>query len=1303
MKQKKTKILISTKNKDKILEHISRCSISEESKAAIMNCEFQRIEYCPEYREMSINLRSAEITSSSDFLPVKSYFKKMLPGLDSVIFDISFDRPVTADIVVSKLWEDVTAHIIKLSPSCQVWLPISTPSLLNDSSIRLEIGDETGFYTLKDRAVDKNIEKYLLDKYNLTCRVFIDKSSYKADKIGGFEYKDPVEPSSGNGSSGRQETGSINAGGGSAPRAFAPAANGGAQPQSGGASQQPVKPNIPAAENNVPKPAPAQPVPSAPADDSVIHGKKIKENAVPSKISTLFEAEKNVTIEGIVVSAEDRITKSGKVMTSFSVCDLTDTIVCKLFSEAGKSPKLKAGMVVRAFGSIKFDEYAKDMIMMVNDINKGKLKKREDKSERKRVELHAHSKMSALDGMTEISDFVKLAAYWKHKAVALTDHGVVQGFPDFYDAAKSNNIKPIFGMEGYLIDDSYAGLVKGDKLKVKPPAPYHIIILAVNYTGLKNLYKLVSASHIDYFYKKPRIPRTKLLELREGLILGTACEAGELIRGIVEGKTEEEIDAIVRYYDYLEIQPVKNNNFMIEKFSDKFSSVDDLKALNKKIYELGKKHGKPVCATSDMHYLNPEDAIYRKILFAGQKYEDVENSCELYFPTTDEMLEEFSYLGEDAAREVVIDNPEKISESIESLAPIPRENAFPVMEGAEEKIREMSYANAEAIYASPLPETVQKRLDYELNCIIKNGFATLYLIAHELVKKSLDDGYLVGSRGSVGSSLVATFTNITEVNPLPPHYICIKPECRYSEFFEDSTLNSGYDLPDKNCPKCGAKLKKDGHKIPFEVFLGFEGDKTPDIDLNFSGEYQPAIHKYVEVIFGENNVFRAGTISTIADKTAFGFVKTYLEERKLTKRMAEMNRLSIGCSGVKRTTGQHPGGIMIIPKGRDVHEFTPINYPANDRSGGTITTHFDYNAIDKKLLKLDLLGHDDPTFIKMLQDLTGVNVYEIPFDDKKTLSLFSGLDALGISPEDINGIKLGTLGIPEFGTSFVRGMLEETLPTTFGELVRISGLSHGTDVWLNNAQSYIKSGDAKLSEVISVRDDIINYLIEHKMPNKASFDIMENVRKGKGLKGDMAETMKQHNIPQWYIDSCNKIKYMFPKAHAAAYVMMAFRIAYFKVNYPQAFYSTYFSTKGLSSFDAAIVLKGREYILSTMSGVLAKGKEATAKDFDLYTVLEIVLEALARGIKFHPVDIYQSHYEKFTPKDKDGLICPFSSVQGLGNVAARRIFEEAQKGPFISVEDFKDRAGVSKSVIEALDAIGSLKSLPKTDQLCFFE
>lgn len=1284
MNHKKTKISISPKSKDKILEHINRCSISEESKKAIMNCDFQKIEYFPEYREISIRLRSAEITSSKDFQPVISYFKKMLPGIDGVNFDISFEKPVTAELVISRLWEDVVAYIIKLSPSCQVWLPGCAASLLNESTIRIETSDETGFYTLKDRCVDKNIEKYLLDKYGLACRVFIDKSNYKNEKIDGFEYKDPVEPANTNGASngngGASPAGSINYGSPSPAKAPAPI--------------QPPKPS----------PAPVKSeAPQAPADDGVIFGKKIRDNIKPSKITTLLEEAKNVLIEGIVVSADSRTLKSGKILTAFSVSDLNDTIVCKIFSESGKNPKLEPGKVVRVCGNVKFDTFEKDMIMMVNEVNKGELKKRQDKAERKRVELHAHSKMSALDGMTDITEFVKLASYWGHKSVALTDHGVVQGFPEFYEAAKKNNIKPIFGMEGYLIDDSYAGVTKGDKLKIKPPSPYHIIILAMNYDGLKNLYRLVSASHIDYYYKKPRLPRSKLLEHREGILLGTACEAGELIRGILAGKTDGEIDEIINFYDYLEVQPIKNNNFMIEKFNDRIGSTDDLIALNKKIYELGRKHNKPVCATSDMHYLNPEDAIYRKILFAGQKYQDVENACELYFPTTDEMLAEFSHLGEDAAREVVIENPHKISEMIESLVPTPRENAFPEMEGADEKIRTMSYANAEGIYGSPLPPAVQKRLDYELNCIIKNGFSTLYLIAHELVKKSLEDGYIVGSRGSVGSSLAATFTNITEVNPLPPHYICRKKECRYSEFFEDSALNSGYDLPDKICPKCGAPLKKDGHKIPFEVFLGFEGDKTPDIDLNFSGEYQPTIHKYTEVIFGEKQVFRAGTISTIADKTAFGFVKTYLDERQMTRRPAEMNRLSIGCSGVKRTTGQHPGGVMIIPKGRDVHEFTPINYPANDRSGGTITTHFDYNAIDKKLLKLDLLGHDDPTFIKMLQDFTGVDVYEIPFDDRKTLSLFSGLSALGITSDDINGVRTGTLGIPEFGTSFVRGMLEETLPKSFGELVRISGFSHGTDVWLNNAQSYIKSGEAQLTETISVRDDIINYLIEHKMPNKTSFDIMENVRKGKGLKPDMVEAMRQHSIPQWYIDSCNKIKYMFPKAHAAAYVMMAFRIAYFKVNYPLAFYATYFSTKGLSSFDASIVLKGREYILNAMNNVALKGKEATAKEGDLCVVLEIVLEALARGVKFYPVSLYESHSEKFVIKNNDGLICPFSSVQGLGEKAARMIYEEAQKEPFISVEDFKDRTGVSKSVIEVLDGIGSLKSLPKTDQLCFFE
>ena len=1278
--QKRTRVLISPKNRDRIVAHINNCAISEESRAAILGCNFERIEYCPEFRELNINLKSPEITRSKDFLPLKNYFKKMIPGLEHVNFDIVFEKPITLDIVINKLWEDVSAHVIRLNPSCQVWLPLAVQSLLNESSIRIEIADETGFYTLKDRGVDKTVEKYIFEKYNITCRVFIDRSAYRGDKMDGFAYKDPEDKSE------------------------RPANNHNAAQVSNSAG---VK--IAPMHENAPAPlklsAPETKAPAAaPADDGIYYGKKIRENMNPTKISTILEEEKNVMVEGIIISSDSRLLpKSGKMLVAFSVSDLNDTIVCKIFCEPAKAPKLKAGMVVKAAGNAKYDQYEKDMILMINDINKGKLKKREDNARRKRIELHAHSKMSSLDGVTEIKDFVKLAAAWGHKAVALTDHGVVQGYPDFYDAAKDSKIKPIFGLEGYLIEDGYANFTKGEKGKPKPPAPYHIIILAATREGLKNLYQIISVSHMDYFYKKPRLPRSKLIELRQGLILGSACEAGELIRGIIEGKTDEEIEKTASFYDYLEIQPIRNNGFLIDKFNDKFKSRDDLIALNQKIYDLGKKIGKPVCATSDMHYLNPEDAIFRKILFAGQKYEDVENSCELYFPTTDDMLSEFSYLGERESEEVVIDNPEKIESMIETIVPIPKENAFPVMEGAEDKIREMSYANAGKRYGLPLPPPVLKRLEYELNCIIKNGFATLYLIAHELVKKSLEDGYLVGSRGSVGSSLVATFTNITEVNPLPPHYLCSDENCKYSEFFEDSTLNSGYDLPDKMCPSCGKKLRKEGQKIPFEVFLGFEGDKTPDIDLNFSGDYQPLIHKYVEVIFGEKNVYRAGTISTIADKTAYGFVKTYLEERQLTKRPAEMSRLSIGCSGVKRTTGQHPGGIMIIPKGRDVHEFTPINYPANDRTGGTITTHFDYNAIDKKLLKLDLLGHDDPTFIKMLQDLTGVNVFEIPFDDKKTLSIFSGLDALGISSEDINGINLGTLGIPEFGTSFVRGMLEETRPTTFGELVRISGLSHGTDVWLNNAQSYIKNGNAKLAEVISVRDDIINYLIEHKMPNKLSFDIMENVRKGKGLKPEMVEAMKANNITQWYIDSCNKIKYMFPKAHAVAYVMMAFRISYFKVNYPLAFYSTYFSTKGLSSFDASVVLKGREYIMTAMSNVLAKAKEATAKDFDLYTVLEVVLEALARGIKFYPVTLYESHYQKFNIKNNDGLLCPFSSVQGLGEIAARKIQEESQKDPFVSVEDFKDRTSVSKSVIEALTGIGTLKSLPKTDQLSFFD
>ncbi|MEZ7890401.1 MAG: PolC-type DNA polymerase III [Candidatus Wallbacteria bacterium] len=1346
---KTTKLVIAPKAKEKFFQHIKNCTaLSSECRSKVLQGEIEHIEFLPENKELNITFKLKTITSIIELIPLEKYFMQVFPYLNVVNFDLAFSEKASLAVIVDKLWYDVAQYVIKKAPSCQVWMPMTRVSLFNETSIRLEIGDETGFYSLKDRSADKHIENYIRDKFNVFCRVFIDRANYKTEKIGGFDYKDPVDSVieskeqnikipgekiaelQGNFSS--PASLSVSAGKPVSAKEFEKELSSSKLPP----VQQQLQADLDAAnaaisalntannsKNNANASVSTENKPAAPktnnnyskgqyeskpkenlagVNENVYYGKVIADKYKPQKISSIIEEARNILIEGIVVEIEARLLKNGKKLTSFSVSDETDTFVCKLFSEPDVELKIKPGAAVKVIGNVKFDTFAKENVLMVNDVNKTKLPERQDKAEEKRVELHAHSKMSALDGLAEIKDYVKTAARWGHKAVALTDHGVVQGFPEFVEAAKDCKIKPIFGMEGYLMDDSVAETMKSG-FKVKLPPPYHIIILAATQEGIKNLYRLVSLSHIDYYYKRPRIPRAKLLELREGLILGSACEAGELIKGIINDKTEEEIEKIAKFYDYLEVQPAKNNSFFLDKMPEKFKSRDDLIALNKRIYELGKKLNIPVCATSDAHFVDPEDEIYRKILFAGQKYENIENSCTLFFPTTEDMLNEFSYFGAEAAREVVIVNPGKIADRIQEIIPIPKENAFPIMQGAEEKIKTMTIENALRIYGDPLPEIVQKRVDYELNCIIKNGFATLYLIAHELVKKSLNDGYLVGSRGSVGSSIVATFTNITEVNPLPPHYICKNEKCKYSEFFPDLPLSSGFDLPDKICPNCGQPLKKDGQKIPFEVFLGFEGDKTPDIDLNFSGEYQPIIHKQVEVIFGQNKVFRAGTISTIADKTAFGFVKGYLEERKTQKKPAEMKRLALGCSGVKRTTGQHPGGIMIIPSDRDVHEFTPINYPANDREGGTITTHFDYNAIDKKLLKLDLLGHEDPTTIRMLQDITNIDIYKIPFDDKKTMSIFSGLDALEITPEDINGITLGTLGIPEFGTQFVRGMLEETRPKTFGELVRISGLSHGTDVWLNNAQSYIKSGEAKLSEVISVRDDIINYLIEHKLPNKLSFDIMENVRKGKGLKPPMIEAMKANDVPQWYIDSCNKIKYMFPKAHAAAYVMMAFRISYFKVYYPLAFYATYFSTKGLDPFDAEVVLKGRENIINVMQGIIAKGHERTNKDDELYTVLEIVLEAIARKVKFYPVDIYESHSTRFIVKNNDGLLCPLKSIQGLGEVVANKIFEEAQKAPFISVEDFKDRTKASKSVIELLDSLGTLKALPKTDQLSFFE
>ncbi|HZJ76270.1 MAG TPA: PolC-type DNA polymerase III, partial [Oscillospiraceae bacterium] len=752
---------------------------------------------------------------------------------------------------------------------------------------------------------------------------------------------------------------------------------------------------------------------------------------------------------------------------------------------------------------------------------------------------------------------------------------------------------------------------------------------------------------------------------------------------------------IADYYNYLEIQPISNNTFLIGKGIVK--DEDELKEINKKIVKLGNRLKKPVVATGDVHFLSPKDSIFRQILMAGQGFEDTDSQESLYFKTTDEMLEEFSYLGEEKSAEVVVQNPNRICNEIDDLIPIPDGTFSPKIKGSEDELKKMCYNKAKKIYSEDMPAIVRDRLDRELNSIINNGYAVMYIIAHKLVAKSLNDGYLVGSRGSVGSSFAATMSDITEVNPLPPHYIC--PKCKYSDFILDGTYGSGIDLPDKNCPKCNEMFIKDGHDIPFEVFLGFEGDKEPDIDLNFAGEYQSEAHKYTEELFGQSKVFRAGTIGTIADKTAYGFVRKYIEEKQLYCNRAEINRLTDGCTGIKRTSGQHPGGIIIVPDNHDIHEFTPIQYPANDSKSGVVTTHFDYNSISGRLLKLDILGHDVPTIIKMLEGLTDINAQTIPLDDKETMGIFTSTKPLGIHADEID-CEVGTLGIPEFGTKFVRQILIDTQPKTFAELVRISGLSHGTDVWINNAQDLVRNNTAGLKDVISTRDDIMNYLILKGLSPETSFTIMENVRRGNGLTPEHEQKMKECSVPQWYIDSCNKIKYMFPKAHAVAYVMMSFRIAYFKVHCPEAFYATYFTTK-VEDFDADFIIKGRDAIQTKIKELKSIGNEATAKEKNYLTVLEVVLEAYCRGIEILPVDLYNSDSDKFAVVGRK-LLPPLRGLQGIGKNAVKGIIGARKQGKFISLEDLRNRTKVTKTVIETLIAHGCTGDLPETNQLSLF-
>ena len=1225
-----------------------------------------------------------------------------------------------------------------------------------------------------------------------------------------------------------------------------------------------------------PKPAPQK-------VDAVLLGRKIKE--VPVLLKDLPEAEEEVIVSGEVLKAEVRTLKSGRNLLIFDLTDDTDSITVKAFATTKQDPsaEVQKGMELRVKGNLQYDEYAKEIVLIARSIQLDPRPEIQDTADEKRVELHLHTKMSAMDSIVELEKAIKTAAAWGHEALAITDHGVVHAFPDAARLGKKYGIKIIYGMEGYLVNDQEpivtaapdssfteqaivvvdlettglnpqwnelleVGAVKieagevtatfeklvrperpiphkiqqltgindemvktaalpaqvlaeflafmGDAILVahnapfdygflrnkvekhlqvefRPPVvdtlslsralwpqlkshrldavakelripqaqhhragddaltawrilekglelcrardltkwsdlngltqavrpeslhPYHIILLAKDQTGLGNLYRLVSSSHLQHFHRHPRIPRSLLTAHREGLLVGSACEAGELFSALLNGADERKVRKIASFYDFLEIQPLANNDFLLREGR---LSREALMTLNRNICRLGEDLAKPVVGTGDVHFLRPEDAIFRQILLKGQGYEDAHLQPPLYLRTTAEMLDEFSYLGADLAQRVVIENTRQIAAEITGVKPVPDQFYPPQIPGADEEIRTTAYQRAEELYGSPLPAIVVDRLELELKSIIGHGYAVLYLISEKLVKKSMQDGYLVGSRGSVGSSFVATMCGITEVNPLPAHYRCAA--CYYSEFMETGAIGSGYDLPDKVCPQCGAALIKDGQDIQFATFMGFEGDKEPDIDLNFSGDYQPVVHRYTEELFGKGYVFRAGTITGLADKTAFGFVRGYMEEQGLKLRQAEINRLVQGCTGVRRSSGQHPGGMIVIPKDQEIYNFTPIQYPANDRSAEWITTHFDYHgALEGRLVKLDILGHDDPTVIRMLQDLTGVDPKTVPLDDSDTMKLFSSVEPLGISPEDL-GFDLGTLGIPEFGTEFARQMLEETKPHTFAELVYISGLSHGTNVWLGNAQELIKNKQATLLEVISTRDKIMNDLIYRGVPPKAGFTIMEKVRKGRSLDEDDIKLLKEYQVPQWYIDSCLKIRYLFPKAHAAAYVMMGFRIAYFKVHYPEAFYAAFFSIRS-TDFDAEKVMDGPDQLKSIIRELKAKGNEMTAKEKGLHATLEVAYEAMLRGINFLPVDLYRSDATRFliTPH---GLLMPLTTIQGLGEAAARTLVEARKDGEFYSVEDLKTRARLSSAVIEVLTRQGCLRGLPPTNQLTLF-
>ena len=1030
-------------------------------------------------------------------------------------------------------------------------------------------------------------------------------------------------------------------------------------------------------------------------------------------LGVIEDEVKNIVLEGEVFSPQANQLKSGAYILLLKFADRTNGIACKkFFSARGKTTQedidaevgriLKAigkGCSVRIQGKIEYDKFISDYVLFIDSMERRTVPQREDTAEVKRVELHAHTKMSALDAVVPPKVLVETAARWGWPAVAITDHGVVQAFPEAMNTAralkkKGQDIKIIYGMEGYLLD------------KPEDQRAHHIIFLAQNKTGLYNLYRLVSLSHIRYFRGtkkrgRPCIPRAVLQQYRAGIIVGSACEAGELIRGIVAGRPDEELEELAKFYDFLEIQPIHNNDFL--KFDQRFpmQTDEDLRDINRKVDALARKLDKMLIATCDVHFLNPEDAVYRAMIQKANGYNDADRQPPLYLRTTDEMLAEFDYLGEERAYECVVTNPRKIAAMVEHFLPIPDELYAPTVPGADREIQEMSYARARKLYGENLPQVVSDRLELELKPILKHGFAALYIIAQRLVKRSNDDGYLVGSRGSVGSSFVATMIGVTEVNPLPPHYRCC--HCQYNKFIEDGSVGSGFDLPSMDCPVCGTPLTKDGHNIPFAVFLGFDGDKVPDIDLNFSGDYQPTAHKYTEVLFGKMNVFRAGTISGLQDKNAYGYAMHYYEDLGETKGRAYIEHMMRGCMGVKATTGQHAGGIMVVPRDMDVHYFTPIQRPANNMESDTLTTHFDYHSISERLVKLDILGHDDPTVIKMLEELTHRDPETIPFDDPATMSIFTSTEALGISPEEL-GANMGTYGIPEFRTSFTQKMIDDSHPDCFADLVRISGFSHGTNDWLGNAQDLIKAGTSTLKDAISARDDIMNYLMQNGIDPLLSFKTMENVRKGKGIAPDVVETLRAGGIPEWYIDSCQKIKYLFPRAHATAYVMMGYRIAFCKVHYPLAYYAAYFSIRA-DEFDANIISKGKTAVKAAIDALSAEAREHRGKldnkKQDILIVLQLAWEMYLRGFSCEPVDLYASDAEKFILHE-NSLLPPFTALPGMGQKAAQAIVEARQYGQFISIEDLATRAHIPTPAVELLREHGCLDGMMESNQVELF-